>query len=359
MYNTNPKVARVVDTVTNGAKTAAKKIESLISSGAKNLSTQMKASANAMVMNNLPLQTFMARSLQAEVNVLNSSTHRLLDELLKASPPRVGSSASTPRVGSSSAPTPRVGSSSAPTPRVGSSASTPGVGSSASPPGVGSSASTPRVGSSSAPSPPANSSRRTAPSAGGSSGSAVRSIERSAGKPLSEMSAAEFDVAMNNFHPTSTRRKPLSEMSAAEFDAALDAIAPVGGTSPANASPPPANPSGPVGGATPPMNRQLSLRGRRQGKRRSVAPVGASPTGATAMSEELSNTLSGIGSTAWNTYNAALRDDMAKEKEPALQIGVAGGVDAPMLSGVTSAIQSRVGKSLFAGSWFNNKIMLD
>ena len=148
-------------------------------------------------------------------------------------------------------------------------------------------------------------------------------------------------------------------MSAAEFDAALDAIAPVGGTSPANASPTPANPSGPVGGATPPLNRQLSLRGRRQGKRRSVAPVGASPTGATAMSEELSNTLSGIGSTAWNTYNAALRDDMAKEKEPALQIGVAGGVDAPMLSGVTSAIQSRVGKSLFAGSWFNNKIMLD
>lgn len=262
VYNTNPKVARVVDTVTNGAKTAAKKIGSSISSGAKNLSTQMKASANAMAMSNFPLQTSMARSLQAEVNVLNSSTHRLLDELLKASPPRVGSSAPPPPANTSP--------------------------------------------------PPANSS------------------------------------------------------------------SPVGGTSPANASPPPVNPSGPVGGATPPMNRQQRRQVKQQvasgskGNQRSegsvgtgpgapppVEPVGASPTGATALSEGLSNTLSGIGSTAWSTYNAALGDDNAEEKEPALQIGVAGGAAAPMLSGVTSAIQSRVGKSLFAGSWFNNKIMLD
>ena len=266
VYNTNPKVSRVVDTVTNGAKTAAKKIGSSISSGAKTLTSQMKASANAMAMSNLPLQTSMARSLQAEVNVLNSSTHRLLDELLKASPPRVGSSASPPRTG----------------------------------------------GGSSAPPPPANSS------------------------------------------------------------------SPVGGTSPANASPPPANPSGPVGGAAPPLNRQQRRQVKQQvasgskGNQRSEgsvgtgpgapppdAPVGASPTGSTALSEGLSDTLSGIGSTAWSTYNAALGDDNAEEKEPALQIGAAGGAAAPMLSGVTSAIQPRVGKSLFAGSWFNNKIMLD
>ena len=267
VYNTNPKVAKVVDSVTAGAKNAAKKIGSSISSGAKNLSTQMKASANAMAMSNNPLQTSMARSLQAEVNTLNSSTHRLLDELLKASPPRVGSSASPPRTG----------------------------------------------GGSSAPLPPANSS------------------------------------------------------------------SPVGGASPASAAPPPASTAtAPVGGAAPPSNRQQRRQVRQQvasgskGNQRSegsvgtdpgapppVAPVGASPTGATALSEGLSNTLSGVGSTAWTSYNAALGDDKAEEKEPALQVGVAGGAAAPMLSGVTSAIQSRVGKSLFAGSWFNNKIMLD
>jgi len=218
----------------------------------------MKASANAMAMSNNPLQTSMARSLQAEVNTLNSSTHRLLDELLKASPPRVGSSASPPRTG------------------------------------------------------------------GGSS-------------------------------------------------------SPVGGASPASAAPPPASTAtAPVGGAAPPSNRQQRRQvaqqvasGSKGGQRSEgsvganpgapppVAPVGASSTGATALSEGLSNTLSGVGSTAWTSYNAALGDDNAEEKEPALQVGVAGGAAAPMLSGVTSAIQSRVGKSLFAGSWFNNKIMLD
>lgn len=151
---------------------------------------------------------------------------------------------------------------------------------------------------------------------------------------------------------------------------------PVGGTPPAKPSSPAVAPSGPVGGKAPALNRpQRRIVGqqvesgskgnqRMEGSvetgplpaRRAAAPV-AAPVA--AQPQESNSTSLALGATAWASYNAALGNDNKGEKEPALQVGVAGGAAAPMISGVTSAIQPRLGKSLFSGSWFNSKILLD